>query len=166
MIFEFSQFTGMDLTVQSQQLYGHVENLLYNYEFTGCMATKREIQAYISANWSHTLPYVTMSLSHTLDIIQMRTWAQDVAAEQQQTAGQCTSNRPLIIAHSPERSKTSGFRARLIQPEQHQLSALGHLLENEEFIFKKYVSFLFELLNDYVHKKNMLNRIYLASTLK
>lgn len=73
MIFEFSQFTGMDLTVQSQQLYEHVENLLYNYEFTGCMATKTEIQAYISANWSHTLPYVTMSLSHTLDIIQMRT---------------------------------------------------------------------------------------------
>lgn len=51
MIFEFSQFTGVDLTVPSQQLYGHVENLLYNYEFTGCMATKTEIQAYISANW-------------------------------------------------------------------------------------------------------------------
>lgn len=156
----------MDLTVQSRQLYGHVENLLYNYEFTGCMATKTEIQAYISENWSHTLPYVTMSLSHTLDIIQMRTWAQDFAAEQQQTAGQCTSNRPLIIAHNPERSRNFRFQGQINSTWTTSVKCFGTFTWNEEFIFKKYVSFLLELLNDYVHKKNMLNRIYLASTLK
>lgn len=90
------------------------------------MATQKETRAHMSANWSRALSCVIRSSSRTLDNTQMQTWAQDVVAvEQQQTAGQCLSNRPLIIAHSPERPQSLDTR----------LSASGILIIFKFFFF-------------------------------